>query len=655
MTFYQHGLTRVLIAAGVFVSLAATAQAQMRITEYQYGGGDITSEFIEFTNVGVTPVNMTNWAYDDSDGPPVSLSAFGTVNPGQSVIICEATAVAFNAAWSLSGVTVIGSNSNNLGRNDSIKLIDNTAAIVDQLDYGDQTFPGSVRAQGRAAWPCSQALGGNDAYGWRLSSLGDSQGSFASSFFDLGSPGSYTSFACPAAATGACCAAGACTILTQQECTGEGLYQGDGTNCSITCPSPTGAQVRVTEFMHSGAGGEFIEIRNFGGAAVNMAGWSFSDEGRIPGNVSLSAFGTLAAGETAILTDIVAGDFRVDWGLAPTLKVIGGNTVNIGTADEINIYDNSGALVDRITYGHLTCAVDPDGRSAWPCSSAVAQNDILEWRRSAGGDGQSSTTSLVGDIGNPGAYASVTCTPGSCCINGSCSVLSQGDCLTQGGLFLGSGTNCGTTPCPAPNTSQVRITEFMYQGNNGEFFELTNLGATPVNLAGWSFADTCTPPGQFPIGGLGTLIPGQSAIITDANVAAFNAAWSLSGVPVLKLVTSELGRNDQIRIHNAAGATVDVLHYGDETYPGSVFTQNNSAWVMGNSIGQDRIGGWVLSQVGDSQSSQTSSGGDVGNPGVFEVSDIPAASTWGLIVFAILLMTVGTLCARRNLQMTLNN
>ena len=652
MTFcVLKSLYRVFLAVAFLVSaLSLDAKAQMRITEYQYGGGDITSEFIEFTNVGASPINMTNWAYDDSDGPPVDISAFGTVNPGQSVIICEANSASFNAAWGLSGVLVIGSNANNLGRNDSIKLLNQTATIVDQLDYGDQTFPGSIRAQGRSGYPCLQSLGANNAFGWRLSQNGDSQGSFVSSFFDIGSPGQYSNFSCPAAPTGACCAAGACTLLTQQECVGEGIYQGDGTTCGIVCPPPTNAQIRITEFMHTGAGGEFIEFRNFGASAVNMTGWHFSDETRAPGHVSLSAFGTVAAGESVILTDIVGSDFRTDWGLAGSVKVIGGNIVNINNADEINIYDNSGALVDRITFGTLTCSPDADTLSISPCSAVVGTNDVLEWRRAFIGDGRGTHPSLVGDLGNPGLYTSTACTTGSCCTNNVCTVKSQGDCMSGAGLYLGDGTNCGSTPCPSPDTSSVRVTEFMYQGVDGEFFEITNLGASPINLSGWSFADRCQAPGVFAIGGLGTLAPGLSAIVTDVSPASFASDWGLSGVPIVQLPSSELGRDDEIRLHNNTKALVDVIHYGDQDFPGTALTQNVSAWPVASAVGQDRIGSWILSTVGDPKSSHTSAGGDIGNPGTFTGTNVPAASTWGLIVLSILMLTVGTLCAKRETQ-----
>jgi len=189
----------------------------------------------------------------------------------------------------------------------------------------------------------------------------------------------------------------------------------------------------------------------------------------------------------------------------------------------------------------------------------------------------------------------------------------------------------------------------MFQGTNGEFFEITNFGGSPVNLAGWSFADRCQAPGVFMIAGLGTLAPGQSAIVTDALPSAFSAAWSLSGVPVVQLPSSELGRDDEIRIHNGTKALVDVIHYGDEDYPGTPFTQNSSAWPAAHALGDDNIFGWVLSAAGDAQSSYASSGADVGNPGVFAPAQVPAASTWGLVVLALGVLAAGTVLTQRRL------
>jgi predicted extracellular nuclease len=593
---------------------------------------------------------MAGWSFNDNDGPPVDLSAFGTVAPGVSVILCEASAANFIAAWGLSGVTVIGDNMNNLGRNDEINLLDPGTNVIDRLQYGDQTFPGTIRTNGASGWPCAQALGLNNIFGWKLSFNGDDQSSYFSSAFNVANPGTFVSVTCPADPTGACCEAGACNIRTQADCVGLGLYQGDGTNCSIMCPLPTNALIRITEFMHGPAPREFVEFKNIGAVNVNMTGWSYSDETRAPGLVSLSAFGTVAPGETFVLTENDAGDFRVDWNLPGEFNVIGGNSVNLGAADEINLYDNSGALIDRLTYGNVSCSIDADGASGWPCPDALGDNDILEWRRSMGGDGQGSGFSLVGDLGNPGGYnQAATCLPGSCCVSASCSILSQGDCLTQGGLYFGDGTNCTSHPCPASNNSKMWITEYMYQGTGAEFVEFTNLGTAPVDMTGWSFADSCTPAGTFDLSGFGIVDPGVSVILTDANATAFETQWGLSGVPIVTLPSSELGRNDQLILHDADGAVVDRLDYGDQDFPGTIQTLGASGWPEKGAAGQNAIEGWRLSEVGDELDSYQSTLGDVGNPGTFRSA--PAMATWGMVCLFLAILAYGTIVIRRTIAM----
>src|ERR1044072_6103668 len=82
-----------------------TLPGSMRITEYMYNGGGSGSvgEFVEFTNVGGSPVDMTGWSFDDNSETPGSgnLSAFGTVQPGESVILTEIPAATFRSNWTL--------------------------------------------------------------------------------------------------------------------------------------------------------------------------------------------------------------------------------------------------------------------------------------------------------------------------------------------------------------------------------------------------------------------------------------------------------------------------------------------------------------------------------------------------------------------------
>lgn len=185
----DHGL-----AIDDFVlSVVPAATGDMQITEFMYTGSD--DEFIEFTNVGAAPVDMTGWSFDDNSrtAGTVDLSAFGLVQPGESVILSEADATDFRSTWSLAdGVKVIGGLTANLGRNDEINLYDAADALIDRLTFGDEDFPGTVRAQSSSAWAYADQLAEQSIdTDWRLSSAGDGQGSRLSSGGDTGSPGSY--------------------------------------------------------------------------------------------------------------------------------------------------------------------------------------------------------------------------------------------------------------------------------------------------------------------------------------------------------------------------------------------------------------------------------------------------------------------------------
>lgn len=185
-------MKRTLATLLVLAVAAWSATAAVRITEWMYQGAN--GEFIEFTNVGAAPVDFTGWSFDDDSRIPGSapLSAFGVVQPGESVILTESTEAGFIANWGLVGVKVIGGLTHNLGRNDEINLYDAASNLVDRLTYGDQNFPGSIRTQNKSGNPVTPAaLGANDCYQWQLASVGDGFGTYASAGGDLGNPGVY--------------------------------------------------------------------------------------------------------------------------------------------------------------------------------------------------------------------------------------------------------------------------------------------------------------------------------------------------------------------------------------------------------------------------------------------------------------------------------
>jgi hypothetical protein len=161
--------------------------------------------------------------------------------------------------------------------------------------------------------------------------------------------------------------------------------------------------LRITEWMYNGD--EFIEFTNVGDEALDLTGWSFDDNSRLPGTVSLSAFGVVAAGESVILSEADAATFRTQWGLASSVDVIGGNTTNLGRADEINLYDASATLIDRLTYDDQTIG----GLRTLNLSGNIARanlgaNAAALAVASVVGDEFGTVASLSGFLANPGRY-----------------------------------------------------------------------------------------------------------------------------------------------------------------------------------------------------------------------------------------------------------
>lgn len=167
--------------------------------------------------------------------------------------------------------------------------------------------------------------------------------------------------------------------------------------------------IQITEWMYSGNGGEFIELTNLGDNAVDFSGWSYDDDSRLPGVFSLSAFGVVGTGQSVILTESSMADFMAAWNLSASVKVIGGYTNNLGRNDEINIFDASGTLVDRLTYGDQSFAgtVRTQSFSGTPTTLSVLDSQTVTtgWIRAATGDVYGSYASSFGDVGNPGVFA----------------------------------------------------------------------------------------------------------------------------------------------------------------------------------------------------------------------------------------------------------
>jgi hypothetical protein len=177
----------------------------------------------------------------------------------------------------------------------------------------------------------------------------------------------------------------------------------------------------ISEWLYSGqsleGAGEYIEFTNISIAPVDMTGWSFDDDSRTAGTVDLSAFGLVAPGESVILAEADDASFRTEWGLDVSVKIIGGNSTNLGRNDEINLYDENDTLIDRLTYGdqNFPETIRTQNISGNPLTleamglGLVSDEDpgakVAQWVLSDAGDKYGSYVSNDFDFGNPGVNA----------------------------------------------------------------------------------------------------------------------------------------------------------------------------------------------------------------------------------------------------------
>jgi hypothetical protein len=184
-------------------------------------------------------------------------------------------------------------------------------------------------------------------------------------------------------------------------------------------------------------------------------------------------------------------------------------------------------------------------------------------------------------------------------------------CLTL--IVAASAACCASVGFVAPAAAQVRITEFMsegqgdtQQGNGGrrqrEFFEITNLGTSAVDVSTWSYNDNNAndPHNWGP--SIGSIAAGESIVFTQMTANDFRSYWGLSSsVRIFSyLQLSNLGNADTINIYNSftqnASTLVDTLTYTSDAR-GSGVSRNRP---FDGGTDQYANSAWVISSVGDS-------------------------------------------------------
>ncbi len=179
-------------------------------------------------------------------------------------------------------------------------------------------------------------------------------------------------------------------------------------------------------------------------------------------------------------------------------------------------------------------------------------------------------------------------------------------------------SNIGTLFTPAP---VLRITEAMSSsGNTADWFELSNLGTTPVDLAGYKVddsSDSFATSAALVFGGFGgttILQPGESAIfIEGVDTEVFRSSLGLpAGLKLGSYNGSGLGLSsggDGLTVFNGAGTSMSKVAFGTATSGSSFY------WLY-DSTGAIKAGAdGVVSAVADASGATTAANGNITSAG----------------------------------------
>lgn len=317
----------------------ARAGIPLRITELHYNPSDsAANEFLELQNIGGAPVDLSGMYFD---GITFTFNTGSSLAPGARLILATDINPATFAARH-PGVTVFGNYSGSLNNGgERITLFDRFGNIITSVDYDDA-----------GAWPSEADGGGRSLEVTDANGDPDDPANWQASSANGGSPG---------------------TI-----------------NSAATLPD-----VRLSEVMaenggavnHEGTFPDWIEIHNTGVVAVDLSGWSLTDD-TSPRKFIFPA-GTVLATQSYLT-------IWCDGATATTSGLHAGFALNRSGAT-IALFDATTNRVDAFTYGlqltNFTVArVDDDWRLANPtpgsansaATTASASGLVInEWQANA--------------------------------------------------------------------------------------------------------------------------------------------------------------------------------------------------------------------------------------------------------------------------------
>ncbi len=323
-------------------------------------------------------------------------------------------------------------------------------------------------------------------------------------------------------------------------------------------------EIMVDPLVASDANGQWFELYNSSAEAVDLSGWSFSDnDGQ---NYVVSSY-TIEAGDYAVFGITTSTFYN---GNTPVNLAYGSAITFDYSADELLIYDATSNLVDEVWYDESTWSYC-EGASIQLSDPGLDNNDPSNWVISGFGW-------MTGNVDNG----------------------------TPGVAFDG--------PYAIP---AIVVSELLFHPNvaseaNGEWFEIFNAGTESTDMRLWNFRDADNT--GFRLEAHLIIEPGDFLVFAPTTSTFYNG-----GVPVdLQYGGAITFDNDQdeLILYNPYGDVHDQVQYNVAN--GWPTASGASMQLTDLGADNDDPANWVISR-----NAWVGSAGDFGTPG--EVFDGPYA------------------------------
>ena len=543
-------------------------------------GAGLNADWFEVTNIGTAAADITGWKVDDSAptfATAIALNGITSIAPGESVIFIETSGVqtasgnaaSFRALWFGAGPPAnlqIGSYSGSgIGLStggDAVNLFDAGGTIRASVTFGSSpsgpsfpTFDNAVGLNGTAIATLS-VVGTHGAF----TAVGDAN--------EIGSPGTIAGSSTP--------------IITIVATDASAAEQGsDPGTFRISRTGTTVGNLTVNYTVATGAGqavaADYAETLS--GSAIIPSGSTFVD-----------------------LTITPVDDVAVEGSETVTLMLFDTGSYDVGSPDTATVTIADNDIANQPPTAVVLSNTVPTLREDASTSSAVRVADIA-----ITDDGQGTNTlSLSGtdaaffEIAGASLYLkagtalSYSTKPGySVTVNvDDASVGANPDASTSYTLAI--------TQFVAPGTIIVSEVAPWSSGNSGalnaDWFEVTNIGSSVVNIAGWKIDDNSNAfANAVALTGITTIAAGESVIFIESSnlttsAAAFRALWFGANPPAGLQIGAYSGSGvglgtsgDAVNLFDAAGNRVTGINVGASP-AGPFATFDNAAGAGGTTL-----------------------------------------------------------------------